>query len=79
MESIDNRFTYLAGLIEQAQVGGVTDRLLNHCGVNDELAPMCRWLLITGRRFGVITGYDFAASRGLRLIVIRSGFWLLMI
>ena len=79
MERIDNCFADLTGLIEQTQISGIADRLLNHRGVNDELAPMCHWLLIRGRRFGVITGYGLAASRRRRLIVIRSGFWLLMI
>ena len=54
MEDVDNRLTDLASLIEQAHISGIADRLLNYRGVNDELAAMCRWLLIRRRRLTIV-------------------------
>ena len=63
MQSIDNRLTDLSGLIEQAQIGGIADRLLNNRGINDQFASVCRGYVNSGRRFSLTTQTSVATSR----------------
>ena len=48
IECVYDLFTELPGFIEQAQVGGVADRLRGDRCIQDPFAPMCR-LLFQGR------------------------------